>query len=157
MIGQTRPDFALAEDGVNPQDVPQRTLYTGAKMPAIGLGTFGSDHASAELVAQAVIGAAAVGYRHFDCASVYDNEDRIGEALQNLFQNGLRREEIWVTSKLWNDKHAKAEVIPSCQQSLKDLQLDYLDNYLVHWPFPNYHPPKADVSSRSADASIRPQ
>src|SRR3954468_19622698 len=116
MISETRPDFTQAADGVNPQEVPQRTLYTGAKMPAIGLGTFGSDHASAELVAQAVIGAAAVGYRHFDCASVYGNEDRIGESLQSLFQNGLRREEIWVTSKLWNDKHARAEVIPSCQQ-----------------------------------------
>lgn len=152
MTSETRPEFVQAADGVNPQDVPQRTLYTGAKMPAIGLGTFGSDHAGAELIAQAVIGAAAVGYRHFDCASVYANEDRIGDSFQALFAQGLRREEIWVTSKLWNDKHAKKDVIASCQKSLRDLKLDYLDTYLVHWPFPNYHPPKADVSSRSADA-----
>lgn len=152
MISKARSGFVQADDGVNPQEVPQRTLYTGAKMPAIGLGTFGSDHASAELIAQAVIGAAAVGYRHFDCASVYGNEDGIGESFQTLFQKGLKREEIWVTSKLWNDKHAKKDVIPSCQQSLKNLKLAYLDSYLVHWPFPNYHPPKADVTSRSADA-----
>ncbi len=152
MLSQSETGFNLAEDSVNPGKVPQRTLYTGAKMPAIGLGTFGSDHAPAEMVAQAVMGAATVGYRHFDCASVYGNESRIGEALQTLFQNGLWREEIWITSKLWNDKHARADVIPACQKSLKDLQLDYLDTYLVHWPFPNFHPPKADVSSRSADA-----
>jgi alcohol dehydrogenase (NADP+) len=152
MTTQSRLGFPLAEDGVNPILVPQRTLYTGAKMPAIGLGTFGSDHASADLVAGAVLGAAEVGYRHFDCASVYANEDRIGESFQTLFNKGIRRDELWITSKLWNNKHARAEVIPGCQQSLKDLQLDYLDTYLIHWPFPNYHPPKADVTSRSPDA-----
>lgn len=152
MTSQPLAGFTLAEDGINPERIPQRVLYTGAKMPAIGLGTFGSDHAPAQLVAEAVRGAAAVGYRHFDCASVYGNEDRLGEAFQTLFNNGIRRDELWITSKLWNDKHARAAVIPACQQSLKDLQLDYLDTYLVHWPFPNYHPPKAAVTSRSAAA-----
>ena len=65
---------------VDPALVPQRTLYTGARMPAIGLGTFGSDHVTAVEVAAAVEGAAAVGYRHFDCASVYGNEPEIGYA-----------------------------------------------------------------------------
>ena len=152
MTTQNQSGFSLAGDGVNPAEVPQRTLYTGAKMPAIGLGTFGSDHASANLIAGAVLGAASVGYRHFDCASVYGNEAEIGTSFQALFKDGLRREEIWVTSKLWNDKHAPKDVIESCQKSLKDLGLDYLDTYLVHWPFPNYHPPKADVTSRSQDA-----
>ena len=64
--------------------VPNRTLYTGARMPAIGLGTFGSDNVSADEIAAAVKGAAAVGYRHFDCASVYGNEDRIGQALREI-------------------------------------------------------------------------
>ena len=121
-------------------------------MPAIGLGTFGSDFVSPQVIAEAVVGAAAVGYRHFDCAAVYGNEAQIGEAFQTVMHNGLRREELWVTSKLWNDKHAKSEVIPTCKQSLKDLGLDYLDAYLVHWPFPNHHPQGADVHSRSADA-----
>jgi alcohol dehydrogenase (NADP+) len=152
MIRQSRADFTRSGDGVNPAEIPKRTLYTGARMPAIGLGTFGSDHAPPNLVADAVIGAAAVGYRHFDCASVYANENKIGLAFQTLLKNGIQRDELWITSKLWNDKHARADVIPSCQQSLKDLQLDYLDTYLVHWPFPNYHPPKADVTSRSTDA-----
>ena len=70
-------------DGVDPEQVPQRRLYTGARMPAIGLGTFGSDHVTADEVAEAVKGAAAVGYRHFDCASVYGNEDRIGAAFRD--------------------------------------------------------------------------
>jgi diketogulonate reductase-like aldo/keto reductase len=143
----------FAENGsVNPALVPKRRLYSGALMPAIGLGTFGSDSISADVVADAVRGAAAVGYRHFDCASVYGNETAIGRSLAEIIVGGLRREEIWVTSKLWNDKHAEDDVIASCRQSLADLRLNYLDLYLIHWPFPNFHPPGCDVTSRSADA-----
>ncbi len=126
MALQTQSGFPLAGDGVNPAEVPQRTLYTGVKMPAIGLGTFGSDHASAALIAGAVLEPASVGYRHFDCASVYGNEAEIGASFQTLFKNGLRRDEIWVTSKLWNNKHAPQDVVESCRKSLKDLGLDYL-------------------------------
>lgn len=121
-------------------------------MPAIGLGTFGSDHANPAAVAEAVRGAIEAGYRHLDCASVYGNEAEIGGVLADLFAHGLRREELWITSKLWNDKHAEADVIPSCEKSIADLQCGYLDTYLVHWPFPNFHPPGCTVESRSADA-----
>jgi len=121
-------------------------------MPAIGLGTFGSDHVTAAEIAAAVKGAASVGYRHLDCASVYGNEGSIGAALGELFAEGLQREELWIVSKLWNDKHAEADVIPSCRKSLADLRLDYLDMYLVHWPFPNFHPPGCSVDSRSPHA-----
>jgi alcohol dehydrogenase (NADP+) len=141
-----------ALEPVNPSTVPQRNLYSGATMPAIGLGTFGSDHVPAGKVAEAVKGAAAAGYRHFDCASVYGNQDAIGESLATILAGGIKREQIWVTSKLWNDCHREDDVIPSCRKSLADLRLDYLDLFLVHWPFPNFHPPGCDVSSRSADA-----
>jgi len=137
---------------IDPASVPQRTLDTGAKMPAVGLGTFGSDHVTAAQVATAVQGAAAVGYRHFDCASVYGNEAEVGAALEAVIAGGVKREELWITSKLWNDKHAEDDVIASCRKSLADLRLEYLDLYLVHWPFPNFHPPGCDVTSRSADA-----
>ncbi|MEO8285982.1 MAG: aldo/keto reductase [Chloroflexota bacterium] len=133
--------------------VPQRVLYTGAKMPAIGLGTFGSDIVPAGEVAAAVLGAIRVGYRHLDCAAVYGNEAEIGQSLQAAMSSGgIAREDLWVTSKLWNDKHNPADVIPTCRQTLRDLQLDYLDMYLVHWPFPNHHAPGVDVTSRSHDA-----
>ena len=132
---------------VDPALVPKRKLHTGALMPAIGLGTFGSDRVSAESVAQAVSGGLDVGYRHFDCASVYGNEGRIGQVLK-----GFPREQLWITSKLWNDKHSKEDVVPSCEQSLSDLRMDYLDMYLVHWPYPNFHPPGCDISSRSPNA-----
>jgi diketogulonate reductase-like aldo/keto reductase len=118
-------------------------------MPAVGLGTFGSDHAAPDDVAEAVRGAAAVGYRHFDCAAVYGNEARIGQVISEL---GIPREELWITSKLWNDKHAESDVIPACRKSIADLQSQYLDLYLVHWPFPNFHPPGCSVDSRSADS-----
>ncbi len=139
-------------DGVDPGCVPFRALSTGARMPAIGLGTFGSDHVSADEVATAVRGAAEAGYRHFDCASVYGNERQVGAALQDVMRGGVARDRLWITSKLWNDKHAPADVVPSCLDSLRDLRLDYLDMYLVHWPFPNFHPPGCDVSTRAADA-----
>lgn len=139
-------------DRIDPSRVPQRALYTGASMPAIGLGTFGSDHVSPDQIAEAVRGAADAGYRHFDCASVYGNEDRIGAAIKEVMARGVARKDLWVVSKLWNDKHAEADVIPACRNSLADLQLDYLDAYFVHWPFPNFHPPGCSVESRSADS-----
>ncbi|NLJ68090.1 MAG: aldo/keto reductase, partial [Firmicutes bacterium] len=79
----------MAEDGIDPEMVPKRTLYTGAQIPAIGLGTFGSDRFSGESIAAAVLGAAEVGYRHFDCAAVYGNEHLIGESLQAIMGGGV--------------------------------------------------------------------
>jgi alcohol dehydrogenase (NADP+) len=140
------------EHAIDPCVVPKRRLYSGAEMPAIGLGTFGSDRVPARDVAAAVEYAARIGYRHFDCAAVYENEPEIGAVLARLLRNGIEREELWLTSKLWNDKHADEDVIPACRQSLADLQVDYLDMYLVHWPFPNYHPPHCDVTARCPDA-----
>jgi alcohol dehydrogenase (NADP+) len=144
--------FVIAADGVDPSQIPQRTLWTGAKMPAMGLGTFGSDRFSGEDIAAAVLGAAEVGYRHFDCASVYGNEHLIGESLERIIRGGVPREQLWVTSKLWNDKHAPPDVAPSFEKSLRDLRLDYLDLYLIHWPFPNHHAQGVDASSRDRHA-----
>lgn len=137
---------------IDPRSVPYRTLYTGAKIPAVGLGTFGSDRFTASEIAEAVLGAAALGYRHFDCAAVYGNEKEIGASFQKIMSSGIAREELWITSKLWNDKHAEQDVIPACKKTLEDLQLEYLDLYLIHWPFPNHHAPGVDVNSRDSHA-----
>ena len=142
----------IASDGVDPNRVPGRKLYTGDTIPGIGLGTFGSDRFSGEAIAEAVTGAISVGYRHIDCASVYGNEHLIGHSLKYVLAQGIRREDLWITSKLWNDQHDEKDVIRSCEKSLRDLQLDYLDLYLVHWPFPNFHAPGVDVSSRDPHA-----
>ena len=152
MNEQNSTPFAIADDGVDPNSVPQRTLHTGATIPAVGLGTFGSDRFTGEDIAEAVKGAVSVGYRHIDCAAVYGNEAQIGQSFREILDSGLPREQLWVTSKLWNDKHGADDVLPACEQSLRDLQLDYLDLYLVHWPFPNFHAAGCDVSSRSPDA-----
>jgi alcohol dehydrogenase (NADP+) len=137
---------------LDPAAIPQRRLYTGFTMPAVGLGTFGSDRVTPNQVAEAVKGAAAFGYRHFDCASVYGDEPEVGASLEAIQASGVERGKLWVTSKLWNDKHGEGDVIAACRKSLADLRLQYLDLYLVHWPFPNFHLPGCDVSSRSADA-----
>lgn len=143
--------FALSKNAIDPRRIPVRKLSSGASIPMIGLGTFGSDHVAPREVAAAVRGALAIGYRHVDCASVYGNEKEIGQVFREVLDSGqIKREELWVTSKVWNDMHGR--VIESCKQSLADLQLEYLDLYLVHWPFPNFHPPKCDVTSRSPDA-----
>ena len=136
---------------IDSKKVPFKTLYNGARIPVIGLGTFGSDNYDARTIANAVKTAIKMGYRHVDCASVYGNEKEIGEALQEVFAEGIvTREELWITSKVWNDKHK--QVVESCKQTLSDLQLDYLDLYLVHWPFPNFHAPKCDVTARQPDS-----
>ncbi len=152
LVKKMTDKFEIAADGVDPSLVPKRTVYTGAQVPAIGLGTFGSDRFTGEDIAEAVFGAAQVGYRHFDCAAVYGNEHLIGNSLHRIIEGGVKREDLWVTSKLWNDKHGEDDVVPACRKSLADLQLDYLDLYLVHWPFPNFHAPGCDVESRSPDA-----
>ena len=142
----------ISLEKIDPSAIPHRKLYTGAMMPGIGLGTFGSDRFNADDIAAAVLGAAEIGYRHFDCASVYGNEREIGVSFQKIISSGIKREELWITSKLWNDKHAEEDVIPACKQTLKDLQLEYLDLYLIHWPFPNYHAPGVGVDSRDPHA-----
>jgi alcohol dehydrogenase (NADP+) len=146
------PPTAAPTKSIDPAVIPKRKLYTGAALPAIGLGTFGSDSVSASEIAEAVKGAAAVGYRHFDCASVYGNEAKIGASLEQIQGGGISREDLWITSKLWNDKHGENDVIAQCRKSLADLRLKYLDLYLIHWPFPNFHPPGCDVTARAADA-----
>lgn len=136
---------------VDPALVSKRVLYTGAEMPGVGLGTFGSDKYNPEQVSEAVYGAIKSGYRLIDCASVYQNEDQIGEVLERIFKEGvIKREELFVTSKVWNDKHE--EVIESCRQSLKDLKLSYIDLYFVHWPFPNYHEPGCSGDARNPNS-----
>jgi diketogulonate reductase-like aldo/keto reductase len=137
---------------ISPSLVPQRKLAGGALMPAIGMGTFGSDSVGGDVIAEAVLDAGRLGYRHFDCAAVYSNEHLIGPSFQKLIAEGIKREELWITSKLWNDKHAEKDVIPTFRQSLQDLKLDYLDLYLVHWPFPNFHPPGCDVNFHDPNA-----
>ena len=150
---KSQPQTAASRtETLDPKRVPSRILKNGAQIPAIGFGTFGSDHTPHETVAEAVRYAASIGYRHFDCASVYGNEHRIGRAFRELFQSGLHREEVWITSKLWNDKHGEEDVVTSCERSVADLQVDYLDLFLIHWPFPNHHPPGCDVAARNPHA-----
>jgi alcohol dehydrogenase (NADP+) len=142
----------VVNDAIDPKLVPLRTLRGGDRMPAIGMGTFGSDRFTAEQIADAVRGAAEVGYRLFDCASVYGNEHLIGAVFQDIMKTGIRRKELFITSKVWNDMHGKGDVLLSCAKTLKDLRLDYIDLYFVHWPFPNFHPKGAPPDYHNADA-----
>lgn len=113
----------------------------GDVLSAIGLGTWKSEKGA---VTKAVEIALNNGYKHIDCAATYGNEAEVGEAFSKIFSKGkIKRDEVWVTSKLWNNAHKKEDVIPALKNSLKDLQLEYLDLYLIHWPVAF----KPDVSS----------
>ena len=110
----------------------QYSLPNNDSIPGLGLGTWKS---STGEVYQAVTEALTIGYRHFDCAPAYENENEVGKALQDGMSNGnISREEIWVTSKLWNNAHQSDHVLPALEKTLSDLRLDYLDLYLIHWP-----------------------
>jgi len=124
-----------------------------AKIPKIGLGTFGSDRFTPAQVANAVKGAIDCGYRLFDCAAVYGNEDLIGEVFDEAINSGVvKREELTIISKVWNNMHGRGDVLLACAKSLRDLRLEYLDIYFVHWPFPNYHAPGVDGDARHPDS-----
>lgn len=123
------------------------------ELPVIGMGTFGSDKYDENVVADAVRFALDAGYRLFDCASVYGNEAQIGDVFAKAFEEGkVKREDIVVMSKVWNDMHGEGKVIESCKKTIEDLKVGYLDVYFMHWPFPNYHAKGCDVSSRSEDS-----
>lgn len=103
-------------------------LNTGAKIPAVGFGTW---QAAPHEVEKAVEEALRQGYRHIDCAAIYRNENEVGAGIK---KSGVKRDEVFLTGKLWNTKHRPEDVEAALDQSLKDLGTDYLDLYLMHWP-----------------------
>ena len=118
-------------DFINPAIVPKIKVYTGEEIPGVGMGTFGSDRFSAEQVSNAVAGAIRCGYRMFDCAACYGNEDQIGQVFKTAFDEGVvERKELFITTKVWNDMHERVE--ESCRKSIEDLQCEYIDLFFIH-------------------------
>ncbi|XP_050300135.1 1,5-anhydro-D-fructose reductase-like [Anthonomus grandis grandis] len=108
------------------------TLNNGIEFPTVGLGTYRSKPGEVEEAVKTAIDA---GYRHFDCAWFYGNEHEIGQAIHSKICSGvIKRKDVFIGSKLWNNFHARSAVVPKLKESLEAFRLDYLDLYLVHWP-----------------------
>ncbi|KAF5387284.1 hypothetical protein D9757_006866 [Collybiopsis confluens] len=119
------------------------TLSTGAALPQIGLGTWLSEPHEVE---NAVEIAVKNGYRHLDLAMIYENQHEVGAALKKVIPSVVKREELFITSKVWNSSHRPEQVEKELDETLKLLGIDYLDLYLIHWPvaFPpgnGFYPP----------------
>lgn len=113
-------------------NIPRIPFAGGGQLPVLGMGLWKIEPARA---AASVLAAAELGYRHFDAACDYGNEAEVGIGLREALRARVcRRDELWVTSKLWNTYHAAEHVRPAAERSLRDLQLDYLDLYLIHFP-----------------------
>lgn len=117
---------------VSPSDVPMITLNNGVKMPQLGLGVW--EAKAGEEVENAVASALKAGYRHIDTAKIYGNEASVGKAIR---ESGIPRDEIFVTTKLWNSDHGYDAARKAYDASLTELGLDYADLYLIHWPVPS--------------------
>jgi D-xylose reductase len=122
--------------------IPSLTLASGDRMPVVGLGLWKVGRAEAAGLVQQAFRA---GYRHLDCACDYGNEAEAGQGIGAALAAGTcRREELWVTSKLWNTYHARQHVRPAVERTLRDLRVDYLDLYLVHFPIAQTYVPFED-------------
>lgn len=123
-----------------PPPTPTITFTNGVSIPAVGLGTadWAAKPSEIELAIHSALDS---GYRHFDTAACYGNEEHIGAALTSYLSSGkggVRREDLFIATKLWCDHNREAEVEPALRESLRKLQLDYVDLYLIHMPVP-YH------------------
>jgi 2,5-diketo-D-gluconate reductase A len=111
-------------------DVPTLTMNDGRAVPQLGFGVW---QVSTEDIVPAVAKALEVGYRHIDTAAIYGNEEGVGQAIA---ESGIPRDELFVTTKLWNSRHGRSEAVAAAEESLQKLGLDYVDLYLIHWPTP---------------------
>jgi diketogulonate reductase-like aldo/keto reductase len=108
-------------------------MHGSGELPAVGFGTLIPDPVVAK---QAVKTALEVGFRHFDCAERYRNEEAIGQAMQEVFKEGaIKREDVFITTKLWNTNHRPERVRPAIDASCRRLQIDHVDCYIIHTPF----------------------
>lgn len=138
-----------------------QTTLGNSQMPLVGLGTWKIEKPA---VADVVQKAVEVGYRHFDCACDYGNEAEVGQGLQSAINNGdAKREDLWITSKLWNTYHASEHVRPALEKTLTDLKQDYLDLYLVHFPiatkfvpFEDRYPPEWFFDPNATEPQLEP-
>ncbi|OHS98295.1 Aldose reductase [Tritrichomonas foetus] len=124
------------------------------EIPRIALGTFklGDDESINEPIRFALEDA---GYRHVDCAEFYLNEQAVGNALEKVFSNGkVKREEVWITSKVWNHHHRREEVLKACKRTLANLKLEYLDLYLIHWPVAFVHTENDDPVPKDSEGRV---
>ncbi len=115
---------------MSPSNQPLVTLNSGRVMPQLGLGAY---KVNQDIAVQLVQHALEIGYRRIDTAALYDNEAEVGAAIR---KSGVAREEVFVTSKIWNDRHGYAEAKEAIQESVDRLNIDYVDMMLIHWPCP---------------------